>query len=342
MNEKISIRTIDNFKDEEYNNFVQNNSCTSVFQTLEMAEVYNRNRNATPLIIAAIDETNGEILSCLLAKILVRKPGFMSSFSKHSSIRGGPIFKNTHEGIQSTHILLKYYNDFVKQEVLYSRIYPLNDPSVIISCFDKNGFKSSSWNNFLIDLNRPINNIWLDLEKDKRKNINRAKKNGVLIEELSDRKLIPLFYDLLNETYTKRKQPLEDISHFEAVFDILVPKMMAKFFLAKFDNEYIAGRLVLAYKDTVYDWYTGSSKKIKSLYPNDLLVWHILDWGSENGFKVFDFGGGGTSEQSSEGWVKFKKRFGGKPISYGRYTAIHQPKKLWFAEKAYEVYRRIK
>ena len=147
---------------------------------------------------------------------------------------------------------------------------------------------------------------------------------------------------MLKETYIPRKQPLEDISHFEAIFDILVPKNMAKFFLAKFNDEYVAARLILAYKDTVYDWYTGSSKKTQSVYPNDLLVWHILEWGSYRGFKIFDFGGGGTSEQSSDGWVKFKKKFGGKEISYGRYTKIHQPKKLWFAENVYEIYRRIK
>ena len=342
MTEKISIQIINNFNDKKYIDFVGNNPRTSIFQTLEMAEVYAKNKYATPSIIIAIDESNGEILSSMLAKILIRKPGFMSSFSKHSSIRGGPIFKDSPSGIMATSELLKFYNDFIKSDVLYSRIYPLSDPSLLKLSFEKNNYKFSSWNNFVIDLNRSSNEIWKDLDKYKRKSVNRAEKKGVSIEELSDKNLLPLFYELLKETYIPRKQPLEDISHFEAVFDILVPKKMAKFFLAKYDGEYIAGRLALAYKGIVYDWYTGSLKKTLSLYPNDLLVWHILKWGSENGFKVFDFGGGGTSEQSLEGWVEFKKRFGGKQICYGRYTAIHQPMKLWFAEKAYKVYRNIK
>lgn len=342
MNYKISIQIINDSKDKKYSDFVRNNPNTSLFQTFEMAEVYKRNKNTKPLIIAAIDEKSGEILSSLLAKIIVRKPGFMSSFSKHSSIRGGPIFKNSPDGIRATSELLKFYNEFIKKDVLYSRIYPLNDPSLIIPCFEGNNYKFESWNNFLIDLNRSADDIWKDLDKYKRKNVKRAEKKGVTIEELSEKNLIPIFYDLLKETYIPRKQPLEDISHFEAVFDILVPNNMAKFFLAKYNNEYIAGRLVLTYKGTVYDWFTGSLRKTLELYPNDLLVWHILKWGSENEFKVFDFGGGGTSEQSSEGWIEFKKRFGSKQISYGRYTMIHQPKKLRFAEKAYEIYRRIK
>lgn len=342
MDNKISIQIINNIEDEKYSDFISNNRNTSVFQTSEMAEVYKRNKNATPLIIAAIDENTGEIVSSLLAKILVRKPGFMSSFSKHSSIRGGPVFKESPEGINATAELLKFYNEYIKREVLYSRIYPLTDPSLILKSFEANNYKFDSWNNFLIDLNRPFEEIWKDFDKYKRKSVNRAEKKGVTIEEMLDESLVPLFYDLLKETYIPRKQPLEDISHFKAVYDILVPKKMAKFFLAKYDGKYIAGRLALAYKGTVYDWYTGSSKETLSLYPNDLLVSHILKWGSENVYKVFDFGGGGTSEQSSEGWVEFKKRFGAKQISYGRYTAIHQSKKLWFAEKAYEVYRRVK
>jgi len=28
-------------------------------------------------------------------------------------------------------------------------------------------------------------------------------------------------------------------------------------------------------------------------------------------------------------------------VNYGRYTRIHKPKKLWFAEKAFALYRKM-
>ena len=328
-----------NFRREEFSRFVYENPNTSIFQTLEMAEVYKRNKGCYPLTLAVINEDTGEIMATLLAKILEEKPGFLGSFSRHSTIRGGPIFVDSKEGIEAVSLLLRYYNNIIKNEVLYSRIYPLNDTPQVIPCFKENGYEYGIWNNFLIDLNRPVNEIRRDIDKYKRKNINRASKKGVYIEEITEKSLIPVFYDLLKETYTNRKQPLEDISYFKAVFDILLPKKMAKFFVAKFKDEYIATRLVLTYKGVVYDWHTGASRKFLSLYPNDLLVWHILKWGAENNFHTFDFGGGGTSDDLNAGWVRFKRKFGGKMVSYGRYTKIHQPIKFWLAEKAFKLYK---
>ena len=341
MTDEISLKVTNTFNKKLYDEFVRENPNTSIFQTLEMAEVYKRNKNCTPLTLVAIDEATGEIVASLLAKILAEKSGFLSSFSTHSTIRGGPIFRDSKEGILATAQLLHHYNEIAKKEALYSRIYPLNDTPQIVQAFSDSGYERGGWNNFLIDLNRSTDDIWKALHKSRRKNINRAMKKGVEIEEVNEKSFIPVFYNLLLETYTNKKNLLEDISNFESTFDFLVPKNMAKFFVAKLDGECIATRLVLTYRGVVYDWYTGSSKKFLSSYPNDLLMWHILKWGSENGFHTFDFGGGGTPDEISAGWVEFKRRFGGRLVSYGRYTKAHHPRKLWFSKKAFEVYKRV-
>ena len=338
-----SIKVTDVFNNNEFEKFVYENPNTSIFQTLEMAEVYERNIDTEPLILVAIDENSGDILASLLAKKVQAKKGFLSSFSFHSTIRGGPIFKSTEEGVMAASLLLQEYNRrATKWGPLYTRIYPLVDIPHIAPAYSKSGFKCSDWNNFLINLNRSVKDVWGDLNKSKRKNVNRAIKKGLCVEEITDKNFIPIFYNMLLQNYTKRKQPLEDISNFEAVFDILVSKGMAKLFAAKLENEYVAARLILSYKGVIYDWYTGDSNKYRLYYPNDLLVWHILKWGVKNGFHTFDFGGGGTPEQVSEGWVEFKRRFGGKLISHGRYTKVHYPMKLWLAKHAFEVYKQIK
>lgn len=342
MKTEPSIKITDVFKKEDYEKFIYDNPNTSIFQTLDMAEVYKRNTDTEPLILVAINEGNGEILASLLVKKVQAKRGFLSSFSLHSTIRGGPIFENTYDGITATSLLLKEYNNRAnKWGPLYTRIYPLVDTPQIVPAYLENNYTYSGWNNFLITLNRSLEDVWGDVDKYRRKNINRATKKGLHVEEITEKSSIPIFYDLLVQNYTEKKQPLEDISNFEAIFEILVPKGMAKFFVAKFNDEYAASRLVLIYKGVIYDWYTGASKKYLSLYPNDLLVWHILKWGTENGFHTFDFGGGGTPEQASEGWVEFKKRFGGRSISYGRYTKIHKPITLKFSKKMFEIYRRF-
>ena len=330
-----------NFKKEEFSKFVYENPNTSIFQTLEMAEVYKRSKGCYPLTLAVINEDTGEIMATLLAKILEEKPGFLGSFSRHSTIRGGPIFMDNKEGIEAVSLLLRYYNNIIKNDVLYSRIYPLNDTPQIIPCFKENGYEYEYWRNFLIDLTKSKEDLWRSLAHDKRKAVRKAKKNGLQVCECTDKGEIPIFYDLVKERYTKRKTPLEDISNFEAVFDILVPKNEAKFFFVKYKEEYIATRLVLLYKGLIYAWYSGSNSAYLRYHPNDLITWHVLEWGSENGFHTFDFGGGGELHEANAGWVEFKRRFGGKPVSYGRYTKVHKPKKLWLAEKAFALYKRV-
>jgi serine/alanine adding enzyme len=342
MANEISIKVTENFKKDDYDNFVYNNPNTSIFQTLEMAEVYAKNIDTEPLILAAKNEKSNEILASLLAKKVQAKKGFLSSFSLHSTIRGGPICKNTEDGVKAVLLLLQEYNRRAnKWGVLYSRIYPLNYTPEIFPTFIENGYKYEHWNNFIISLNKPKEQLWANLKGDKKQGVNKAKKSGIKIRECLDKDEIAIFYDLIKERFAKRKNPLEDISNFEAVFDLLVPKNEAKIFFAEYKGECIATRLVLLYKNTIYAWYSGSKSEYLKYHPNDLLTWNVLEWGCENGFLTFDFGGGGELSEVGEGWVEFKRRFGSNMVDYGRYTNIHHPKKYWFSRKMFEIYKRI-
>ena len=341
MNNQISLKVSDTFEKEALDAFVHKSLNTSIFQTLDMAEVYKRNKGCKLLILTVIDENTDEIVASLLAKILDEKRGFLGSFSRHSTIRGGPIFVDNEKGTAAVSLLLQHYNRIVEKDVLYSRIYPLNDPQQIMSSFSESGYVHEGWQNFLIDINKPNEKLWSNLKKDKRQAVRKAERMGLKITEATDRSETAIFYDLVKERYVKRKTPLEDISNFEAVFDILVSESKAKFFFAKYGDEYIATRLVLLYKGVIYAWYSGSNSEYLQYHPNDFITWQVLKWGSENGFHTFDFGGGGTSDEISAGWVEFKRRFGGELVNYGRYTKVHQPGKLWFVKKAFEMYRRL-
>jgi len=342
MSNEISIKVTTDFKKEEYDNFVYNNPNTSIFQTLDMAEVYKINKNTTPFILVAQDEDTGEIYASLLAKILSHKSGFLKSFSTHSTIRGGPLFKGTKDGVVAMSLLLREYNNLIKNYgVLYTRIYPLNDPSEIVIIFEDNGYLIEHWNNFLIDLNKPKKDIWSKITKSKKRGINKAQSSGVKFLEIENEKQIYKFYDLIAQTFKKRKNPIEDISNFEAVYNILVSKNEAKIFFAEYDKKIIGTRLILCYKDSIYAWYTGMDRNYAKYHPSEFLVWRILDWGIDNGYNIFDFGGGGEQNEVGEGWVEFKRRFGGNMVNFGKYTNIHHPKKYWLVSKLFEIYRNI-
>jgi serine/alanine adding enzyme len=118
---------------------------------------------------------------------------------------------------------------------------------------------------------------------------------------------------------------------------------MAKFHFAKYNGEYIGGRLSLIHKKVIYAYYVGVPRRYKKLYPNPLLNWHVIKMGCDNNYHTFDFlGAGNPDNKEHEGIREFKKQFGGQQVNFGRYKRIHSPKKLWLAEKGFEVWRRLK
>jgi serine/alanine adding enzyme len=145
---------------------------------------------------------------------------------------------------------------------------------------------------------------------------------------------------LIRQTYERARVPLADISLFKAVFDILVPKGMAKILLARVDDRYVAASLEVPYKDVIYSWYSGSDPAFNKFYPNDSLVWYILEWGANNGYRCFDFGGAGRPDEDY-GARDFKAKFGGQLMNLGRHTCVHAPLALALSRIGYQVYRKM-
>ena len=237
MGDKPPVAITDSVKKEDWNNFVYKNEYANIFQTLDMAEVYNKSKGNKALTLAAINEDTNEILATMVARKRMEKTGLLSSFSVHSTIRGGPIFVNDDVGISSVSRLLQYHDHIMKKEAIYSRIYPVYNVPQIVPCFMENDYEFEGWNNFLIDLNKPIDEIWKNLEKSRRYGVNKAKKRGVEIGEIEEKTLIPFFYDLLLETHISRKSEshstLEDLNYFKMLFQGKMKLVMNQISLIK-------------------------------------------------------------------------------------------------------------
>jgi lipid II:glycine glycyltransferase (peptidoglycan interpeptide bridge formation enzyme) len=144
---------------------------------------------------------------------------------------------------------------------------------------------------------------------------------------------------MFQQTYRTAHIPLADVSLFEAAFDILQPKGMIKFLLGRVEDTYVAASAALLYKDVIYGWYRGFNRTYSAYLPNDLMVWHILKWGAENGYRTFDFGGAGKPGEDY-GPRKFKAKFGGQLLEFGRNTCIHTKLRLQISQIAYRLYRQ--
>ena len=337
---KVKIEVTNSQDIKQWSEFVYNHPQGNIFQTPEMAEVYRRTKNYEPISLAAIDEGTNEMVGVLLIVLVRVKSGFLGDFFTRSVIHGGPLVVEGEKGVIALKALMEHHDKKVQKNVMYTMIRNLYDTTFLSSALEDAGYTYEEHLNFLIGLNRPEEEIWRDIHKPRRKGINRAANKGVVIEEMQDKKFIPIFYGIVEETYKNARVPLADISLVESAFDILVPKNMAKFYIAKYEDTIIGTRLVTIYKKVVFDWYAGALINYLRMYVSEALVWHILKEGANNGYFTFDFGGAGNPNEEY-GVREFKRRFGGEMVNFGRYRKIHSPVKMKFAEKGFSIYRKM-
>ena len=325
---------------KRWSEFVHNHPKGNIFQTPEMAEVYRRTKNYEPITLAAVDTETGDVVAVLLAVIIKERGGILKHFSTRSVIHGGPLFVEGEKGRDATLLLLREYEQVIKQKVLFTKVRMLHEMPQLSLIFKEVNYEYEDHLNFLADLTIGVDELWKQLYKSKRQAINKAKRIGVSVEEIEDKKRIPIFYELVKESYRNSKTPLADISLFESVFDVLVPKNMCKFFLAKYKDNYVASTCFLCYRDYIFDWYGGVDRKFSACRANELLEWYSLKWSAENGYRVFDFGGAGKPDEPY-GPRQFKKEFGGKLVNYGWWMKVHSPLKMKIAEKGFSIYQKM-
>lgn len=322
---------------EKWEDFVSNHPEGNIFQTCAMADVYGSTKNYESISLAAVEQGTGEILAVLQAVIIRDAPGLVGSISARSIINGGPLFVEGKKGFEALEKLLGYYDKFLNNRAIYTQVRNLWDTEGSKETLNFLGYQYEPHLNYLINLNRPVKEIWGDIHKPRRKGINRAEKVGIEVRKIENRNEIKDCYKVIEETYKNVRLPLADISLLESAYDQFSDSGNIDFYLAILEGEVVGSRVVLKYKGLVHDWYAGSKQEIN--YVNEAVVWHIISEyaGKE---KVFDFGGAGHPDKPY-GVREFKKRFGGEEVNFGRYEKVHDRSKKELLNLGFKAYKKL-
>ncbi len=329
------IEIISNPDKQIWEQFVYDHPQGNIFQTPDISIVYENTKHYTPVTLAAIDSDTNDMVALLNAVIIKEFNGFFDRFTSRSIIIGGPLFLDNDTGKTAVKKMMAYYNSKFGHLLIYTEARNLWDikEQIILP-----GYEYEDHLNYLIDLTLGKQNIWTNISKSRKYGINKSKKMGVEIQEMNVTDELPILYELLVDTYRRAHHPLADSSLFSSLFSILVPINRAKIFFAKHEGNYIGAIVLLIYKNKIYDYYSCSKKEYSNYYPNDRLVWHVLEWGSTNNYSVFDFMGAGKP-QENYGVREFKKQFGGTLVNFGRFKNIHSPTTMWLIQKGFSLYR---
>ncbi len=146
-----------------------------------------------------------------------------------------------------------------------------------------NGYKVVPRYNFVRNI-QDLEGTWKGFKKQLRKNIEKAEKAGITVEEggIDELQLIigqlsARYHDQDIGFYTSNEYLVD-------LFHAFCPDNL-KIFIAKMNGEPVTGIIVTAYRKKLSIWVGATQTELKGIYPVDLLQWKIMEWGNEHGYE---------------------------------------------------------
>jgi len=310
--------------DIDWNNRILGTGLATMFQTLERAEYFKETNH--PHYFLQFVDSNEKIVGQLLVNIVERfRDTSLKTkiFGKTPGIKKkictwlyGPIIFNT----KLNHEIYKTLKKFLQTNGYLANgwTHPLLP---IEQSFLQNNFNTKKWGTFMIDLSNSKEQLYQNIQKHSgRKNIERSRKRGVKIEEITETNLEDYF--ILRSDF--REELGIGKANFEGFF-----KKWKKYrslgysgFLAKKDEIPIGGLIFSFVDGHIIESGVARSKldTKENLYSQDLIKWSIIEWGVENNMKWYNLTGFNPNPDSKkeEGILRYKKKWGGNLYEYHR------------------------
>lgn len=335
------MHTVQRLENTIWRRYVEQNPLGNIFHTPEMYQVFAHTKNCQPSLWATVDE-HGEPLALMLPVQITLMNGPMRLLTSRAVAYGSVLYNADRRGELALAQLLQRYKQTIGRTLLFTELRNLENLTPVQPTLGDCGFTHEDHLNYLIDLREPKPDIWQRISSRTRSYIRSGKKRQELcIREVDTPQELRECYELLQKTYANARIPLADFSLFETLYAVLRPHQMARFTSVYLGKTPIATSVDLLFKGVIYYWYGGMDREFSSHHATELLRWHVIEWGIDNGYHTFDFGGAGKPNEVY-GVRDFKAKFGGDLVNLGRSTYVHSPLMLNLSKKGYELYRRLK
>lgn len=191
-----------------------------------------------------------------------------------------------------------------------------------------------------------------------RYNIRLANKKGIEVKTDCSRDDVKIFHDIYRVTAERDGFTGRPLSYFEKLWDVLVEKGLAKFFVTSYEGKPLSAAICFLLGKQCWYVYGASSNEERNRMPNHAMQWAMIQWAREQGCEVYDFRGvhdiksedGKVLEnlmESPDGLVKFKAGFGAQLVEYcGEWDLVIDPKWYWLwttgRPRAVSLFKRLR
>jgi len=311
----------------EWNNFVKKVAGT-IYQSTYWRNMMSQYNKAQPYFLTVYKNSciTGGLLFFKQAKyqdLLTKRPfSTITSrlgglFGKHINFIGGPMIIDEPTAVNK--LIDCALLDFILKN---------NIRSLCGSSHFKNKFESrlahTRWSTFIVDLDKPANELWSGLSKNLRKNIRRTKNKGVVVScanELVDLKvyckLLLAQKDILSKLHYRKF--LKNIKTMQNTLS----GSYFRIFIARLKGHPISGLIVHGFGTTANEVGVARSRfeKRRKIYAQDLIKWSAILDSKKKGFKYFDLAGAAHKPRNlrEKGIKTYKKKWGGIEHVYYRF-----------------------
>ena len=169
---------------------------------------------------------------------------------------------------------------------------------------DKLMKKSTEYKRFVLNLTNE-EDIWKNLDKQKRKAIRNAESYGIVVKDIAEKELSE-FYKLYLRNMRAFGSPPYSKRFFSNFFKHMISNNMGKILGAYYNQKLVSALVGYCYKDRVHIIISVSDDKFLSYRPNEAVHWNFIKYAINSDYKYFDFG----RVREDSGQFRFKKEWG--------------------------------
>jgi CelD/BcsL family acetyltransferase involved in cellulose biosynthesis len=165
-----------------------------------------------------------------------------------------------------------------------------------------------------IDLAAGKDKLWQDLDRRVRQSVGRARRSNVTVERSLSK------HDV--EAFSRLSRQISERKNFElALSPALVGKLLssdpsapasAHLFVARANGAFAAAALILKIETSIHYMAGGTDREFSRERVGEVLHWSIIEWGIEQGARLYDLEG--IDRRRNPGTFAFKKKMGGREV----------------------------
>lgn len=326
---------VDEINNNQWKELLHTSQTRSFFQTRECYDLYAANPEFMQPFCVAVE--NERKLKGVVIGYIQRDGGRIKQFfSRRAIINGGPLLADDISEEALTLLLIET-KKLLQGKAIYVESRNFEDFSTYKNVFARCGFEYVPHLNFHVDTTS-LETINSNISKSRKRNIRLSFRDGIEVVDKPTINDVRDFYSILHALYRdKVKTPLFPLSFFEYLFN----QDYARFFMVKYDNRLIGGRICVFLKGyTLYDWFAcGEDGVYKNIYPSSVATYSSLIFAAKNNISLFDFMGAGKPNEDY-GVRDFKASYGGILVEHGRFQNVIAPVLYRIGKLAVSIFKK--